>query len=99
MVQGVAPSWLDRKELRYKLRSSLRGRTSLKGLRSCGAPLDDAVTVRCLGDDCYYTKIASCASAWPCPLSRAASRHHRTTEDSRTVVAALAKGRSGPVQM
>src|SRR2546423_9665040 len=92
MAGGVAPSWLDRKELRYKLRSSLRGITSLKGLRSCGAPLDDAVTVRCIGDNYYYTKIASCASAWACPVCAAAIRHHRATEVSRAVVAALAKG-------
>src|SRR5438034_4835059 len=92
MVAAVATSWLDRKELRYKLRSSLRRITSLKGLRSCGAPLDKTITVRSIGNTYYYMDIASCGSAWACPVCASKIRAHRASEVSRAVVAALAKG-------
>src|SRR5947209_5664266 len=92
MAGGVDQNWLDRKELRYKLRSSLRRITSLKGLRTCGAPLDNAVTIRSIGNTYYYTDIASCGSAWACPVCASKIRAHRANEVSRAVVAALAKG-------
>src|SRR6266568_2059294 len=94
MAAGVAASWLNRKELRYKLRSSLRRVTSLHRLTTCGLPLGGPVVVKLIGSSHYYNNLVSCGSGWACPVCAAKIRNRRANEASRAVVSALSQGMS-----
>src|SRR6266568_1357038 len=82
----------QRLEARYRLRSSLRGVTSLKRLSSCGLPLGGSMMVRLKGAVHHYAGMSTCGSGWACPVCAAKIRYHRADEVSRAVVSALNQG-------
>src|SRR2546421_5256093 len=82
----------QRLEARYRLRSSLRGVTSLKRLSSCGLPLGGSMMVRLKGAVHHYAGMSTCGSGWACPVCAAKIRYHRADEASRAVVSALNQG-------
>jgi hypothetical protein len=95
----------QRREARYKLRSSLRRVTTLKRLRSCGLPFDGDIVVRYKDgvhhfsgirfkkDDVHHLPgMSTCGSGWCCPVCSAKIRYHRADEVSRAVVSALDQG-------
>ena len=95
----------QRREARYKLRSSLHRVTTLKRLRSCGLPFDGDIVVRYKDgvhhfsgirfkkDDVHHLPgMSTCGSGWCCPVCSAKIRYHRADEVSRAVVSALDQG-------
>jgi hypothetical protein len=82
---------MQRREARYKLRSSLRRVTSLKRLSSCGLPLGE-MTARRQDGVHHFTGMSTCGFGFACPVCAAKVRAHRADEVSRAVVAALHMG-------
>jgi hypothetical protein len=82
---------LQRREARYKLRSSLRRVTSLGRLSSCGLPLGE-MTARRMDGVHHFTGMSTCGFGFACPVCAAKIRTHRADEVSRAVVAALHMG-------
>lgn len=68
---------------RWELRDRLRGHSSLKGMRRCGAAVvgEAGVQVRhkaAIGH--YFTGVATCGSVWACPSCQRKVRQRRAVE-------------------